>query len=77
MAVLVSDIIYLFLKDTAVAINLPKKTEQVLFCSLSSVQRRIYREIIESPEVERAVRFRRPMFRYFIYRLSYWDIDKI
>jgi DNA excision repair protein ERCC-6 len=49
--------------DANVALVLPAKKEQVLFCRLSSVQRSIYREIIGSPEVERAIRHRRPLFR--------------
>ena len=38
--------------DVAIATRLPNKTEQVLFCSLSSRQRHIYREILNSSEVQ-------------------------
>lgn len=48
--------------DADVALILPEKKEQVLFCRLSRAQRILYENIISSPEVERAIRLRRPLF---------------
>ena len=44
------------------AVSLPKKTEQVLFCVLSPTQKALYEEIIRSPEVERCIRRNYPAF---------------
>ena len=44
------------------AVNLPAKTEQVLFCVLSPTQRAMYEDIIQSPEVERCIRRNSPAF---------------
>jgi DNA excision repair protein ERCC-6 len=43
-------------------IHLPKKTEQVLFCTLSPTQRAIYQEIIHSEELQAAIRYKKPLF---------------
>lgn len=48
--------------DAHVALILPEKKEKVLFCRLSSVQRTMYKSIVNSAAVERAIRFRRPLF---------------
>lgn len=43
-------------------IKLPNKIEQVLFCVLSPNQRSIYQEIISSPELQNAIRMKKPLF---------------
>ena len=49
-------------EDVQHSVNLPAKTEQVLFCVLSPTQRAMYEEIIQSPEVERCIRRNYPAF---------------
>jgi DNA excision repair protein ERCC-6 len=49
--------------ELQLATKLPKKHEQVLFCSPSDLQRSIYREIIDSPEVAAVLRRRATAFR--------------
>lgn len=43
-------------EDVQNSVQLPAKTEQVLFCVLSPTQRAMYEEILQSPEVERCLR---------------------
>mmetsp|Transcript_23102 Transcript_23102/g.33843 ORF Transcript_23102/g.33843 Transcript_23102/m.33843 type:complete len:1238 (+) Transcript_23102:142-3855(+) len=51
-------------KDDVIGhVSLPNKTEQVIFCVLSPQQREIYKEVISSPEVERAIRRMGPAFK--------------
>jgi len=38
--------------DVALNLQLPEKTEQILFCKLSETQRSIYKSVLRSPEVE-------------------------
>ena len=49
-------------EDVQHSVNLPAKTEQVLFCVLSPTQRAMYEDIIQSPEVERCIRGNCPAF---------------
>ena len=49
--------------DLSVATALPKKTEQVLFCKLATRQQDIYREILNSPEVEAVLQRKALAFR--------------
>ncbi|CAM9248775.1 unnamed protein product [Chrysoparadoxa australica] len=50
-------------KDVETVLALPQKTEQVLFCRLTSHQRDIYAGVLASPEVDRAVHQRDRGFR--------------
>jgi hypothetical protein len=49
--------------DLRLVAMLPQKREQVLFCKLSPLQRRIYEEILDSPEVEAVIAKRCSAFR--------------
>lgn len=49
-------------EDVQHLINLPTKTEQVLFCVLSPTQRAMYEDIILSPEVQRCILHNSPAF---------------
>ena len=49
--------------DVSILLQLPGKTEQVLFCKLSTYQRSIYKDIINSPEVQAVIEKRMPAFR--------------
>jgi len=49
--------------DLSVAISLPQKTEQVLFCKLSRLQRGHYVDILNSPEVQAILNNRMTSFR--------------
>ena len=44
-------------------LQLPEKTEQVLFCKLSDMQRAIYKDVISSSEVQAVIDKRIPAFR--------------
>ncbi|RYY72131.1 DEAD/DEAH box helicase, partial [archaeon] len=44
-------------------IQLPKKTEHVIFVQLSPCQRKIYKEILESDEVHKVLTYKTPAFR--------------
>ena len=49
--------------DLSVAISLPQKTEQVLFCKLSRLQRGHYVDVLNSPEVQAILNNRMTSFR--------------
>jgi hypothetical protein len=49
--------------DLAQLAKLPPKTEQVLFCPISTRQRRIYEQILDSDEVKKVIARRIPAFR--------------
>ena len=49
--------------DSAVALQLPEKTEHVLFCRLSDCQRSIYKDLLRSPEIEAVLEKRLTAFR--------------
>lgn len=49
--------------DLAQVAKLPPKTEQVLFCPISTRQRRIYEQILDSDEVKKVIARRIPAFR--------------
>ena len=49
--------------DASLGTALPQKTEQVLFCRLASRQREIYRDILNSPEIESVLRKKTTAFR--------------
>ena len=49
--------------ESTASVELPKKTEQVLFCRLSSKQREAYMRVLRSSEVEAVLAGRLPAFR--------------
>lgn len=49
--------------DLAQVANLPPKTEQVLFCPISTKQRTIYEQVLDSDEVKKVIARRIPAFR--------------
>ena len=49
--------------DVSILLQLPGKTEQVLFCKLSEYQRSMYKDILNSPEVQAVIEKRIPAFR--------------
>jgi len=49
--------------DVSMALKLPPKTEQVLFCRLTDSQRSLYKDILRSPEVEAVFERRMAAFK--------------